>query len=200
MVSEDDWRIRRQGDYLKGKTFYFHEFAQWSDTWDHEHCEFCWRSFSDQDGDEHNGYSTLDDFTWVCPQCFNDFKDVYSFNLLSESTFSGKTVLDVLRKEIGQFQNEDLYRYERMINLLKKMLEADMNSRPMSLTPVLIQTLPMSDEEPIIEMHDQLAIRLESGEPNKVLQTITELSKNDSLISEANDKQMMLYIKIADEM
>ena len=82
---EEDWRLRGQEDYLMGKTLHFIRFQKRSEIWDHEHCEFCWAKFSDNDGDLHEGYCTETDNKgnafWICPECYQDFKDKFSWKL-----------------------------------------------------------------------------------------------------------------------
>lgn len=64
-----------------------------SETWEHEHCAFCWAKLMDPDfSGEHRrfieehpdvlteGYTTTSEhprgakWRWVCPQCFDDFR------------------------------------------------------------------------------------------------------------------------------
>lgn len=82
---DNDWRLRGQEDYLMGKTLYFIRFQKHSEKWDHEHCDFCWAKFSDFEGDLHEGYCTGTDNKgseyWVCPECYNDFKDRFEWKL-----------------------------------------------------------------------------------------------------------------------
>jgi hypothetical protein len=66
--------------------------------WDHDHCEFCWQEFStDHDcGDGSRplteGYTARgpaghpeqqrrDNYHWVCPTCFEDFKDYFGWTI-----------------------------------------------------------------------------------------------------------------------
>lgn len=73
---EADWRIRNQETYLHGATLNFIRYQAPSDTWDHDHCEFCWAKFAEWDGEEilKEGYNTQDKRDWICPRCFEDFK------------------------------------------------------------------------------------------------------------------------------
>ena len=71
-----------------------------SETWEHEHCEFCGAKFMDPDfSEEHRkfidenpevlreGYTTTDshprgaDYYWVCEPCFEDFKKRFSWQV-----------------------------------------------------------------------------------------------------------------------
>ena len=44
-------------------------------TWDHDHCEMCWATFSTSTKDQQEGYATLDRYRWLCPDCFDEVKD-----------------------------------------------------------------------------------------------------------------------------
>ncbi len=82
---EGDWRLRGQENYLMGKKLYFIRFQKHSEEWNHEHCDFCWAKFSDFEGDLHEGYCTGPDNKgseyWICPECYNDFKDRFGWKL-----------------------------------------------------------------------------------------------------------------------
>ncbi len=82
---EEDWRLCGQERYLMDKELYFLPFVKYSDTWDHEHCAFCWARFSDFSGDLHEGYCTESSNSsradWICPECYNDFKDRFRWKL-----------------------------------------------------------------------------------------------------------------------
>ena len=83
----EDWRLTNQEKYLTGKKLYRLKFTRYSDTWDHEHCDFCFAKFSDYDGDLHEGYCTEPANTatakWICPECYADFKERFGW-ILSE--------------------------------------------------------------------------------------------------------------------
>lgn len=57
-------------------------YFPWSETWEHNHCEFCWATFSEFDGDLHKGYTTEDKRTWICPECYKDFKEIFEWELI----------------------------------------------------------------------------------------------------------------------
>ena len=84
MVEKDDWRLLRgQEEWLKGRRLMKIPYFRWSETWDHEHCEFCFAKFSAADGDLHEGYVTADDKrSWICPECFEDFKEMFQWELV----------------------------------------------------------------------------------------------------------------------
>ncbi len=72
-----------------------------SQTWEHEHCLFCFTKFMDPEFSEAHrrfieehpdvlteGYTTTAahesgaDWSWVCPPCFEDFADEFAFRLV----------------------------------------------------------------------------------------------------------------------
>jgi hypothetical protein len=46
-ASDDDWRLTGQEEYLLGAEFIRKPYRARSETWEHEHCEFCWAKFMD---------------------------------------------------------------------------------------------------------------------------------------------------------
>jgi hypothetical protein len=85
VVSGDDWRIQGQDDYLLGKTLYWRQYKSFSETWEHDHCAFCWDKFEEGNspGALHEGYSTEDNYHWVCQECFDDFREMFKWNVAS---------------------------------------------------------------------------------------------------------------------
>ena len=84
MIEQDDWRLLRgQEDYLMKRKLMWLPYFRWSEAWDHEHCEFCWATFSKSECDLHEGYVTADDKArWICPECFEDFKEMFQWELV----------------------------------------------------------------------------------------------------------------------
>ena len=69
-----------QEKYLMGETFRFKAYVERSTDTDHDHCEFCGQKFMEEGKDTiQEGYATLDDYWWVCPTCFQDFKESFQF-------------------------------------------------------------------------------------------------------------------------
>ncbi len=85
MIEENDWRLQSQEKYLKYLTWQWKPYRRPSPTWDHDHCCFCWDTFSEYDGDLHEGYCTLDETYWICPECFADFKEMFHWTLEDSS-------------------------------------------------------------------------------------------------------------------
>ena len=94
-MSVTDWRLGGN-DFLKGLTLRWKAYYQWSESWDHDHCELCWRRFSvttDPDGPRgalREGYAVAahsgprgkafpDDYRWICATCCDDLKDYFSW-------------------------------------------------------------------------------------------------------------------------
>ncbi len=81
MTNKNDWRLQGQEKYLKGGTLYWKKYLPYRDGWDHDHCEFCSIKFTEikkQDSLQ-EGYSTEDNYRWICKQCFIDFKDLFKW-------------------------------------------------------------------------------------------------------------------------
>jgi phage terminase large subunit-like protein len=81
-----DWRLTNQEQYLKGSTLRFGAYRQPRADWDHDHCAFCWAKFMEPPAADtlREGYSTLDERTWICPRCFEDFKAMFAWRVDSD--------------------------------------------------------------------------------------------------------------------
>ncbi len=137
MVEENDWRIQGQEKCLGGKTFHFHSFEP-SDTNDHEHCVFCTEKF----GVDYTkaGYSTMDDYYWVCEECFEDFKDMYSLKVFNKNSFENMALTNVLEQEAKDFSHgEGVYEICRILTLLKNMDSIRLNSENCLFKPVIVK-------------------------------------------------------------
>ena len=77
---EHDWRLVNQINYLYKKKLERQPFFV-SATRDHEHCSFCWNKFGELDGMLHEGYCTADEQYWICDHCFEDFKEMFQWQL-----------------------------------------------------------------------------------------------------------------------
>ena len=86
MVDKNDWRLSGQENYLKDKTLYFRKWAPPKENWDHDHCEFCWATISNYACDLQEAYTTEDNYHWICPECFQDFKDLFGWKIGEEKT------------------------------------------------------------------------------------------------------------------
>lgn len=82
-----DWRITNQGQYLTGVALHKRPFCirNGRDKWDHEHCEFCWAKIVPVERvSEHpdficEAYATIEGNRWVCPKCYEDFKEQFQW-------------------------------------------------------------------------------------------------------------------------
>lgn len=78
----NDWRLfREQGKYLHGVTLIEQSYKPGSPANDHDHCEFCMAKFGNASDALKYGYSTEDNNIWICPQCYNDFKKQFEWNV-----------------------------------------------------------------------------------------------------------------------
>lgn len=85
-VEEEDWRLLGwEGEsYLTGATLIKQAYRPdlYCETNDHDHCEFCKYRFGNEPGDLRAGYSTEDGYSWICPTCFEDFKDLFKWKVI----------------------------------------------------------------------------------------------------------------------
>ncbi len=79
--SPDDWRRIGQERYLKGKRLVRQQYREYRPGWDHDHCEFCQMTFSLFADDLKEGYSTEDQYYWICPKCFGEFEKEFEWQL-----------------------------------------------------------------------------------------------------------------------
>ncbi len=80
----DDWRLTRQKEYLRGAVLRWSKWTPRNPENDHDHCEFCWAKFMEDDLPEilRFGYTTTDRYRWICQQCFEDFKDRFEWEVM----------------------------------------------------------------------------------------------------------------------
>lgn len=97
----NDWRLTGQEDFLMSAQLKYKKYkpkmpqpvvmnSKFRIYSDHEHCIFCWRKFMENcDNPEDDycttiGYCTLDDLTWICEECFNDFHQQFHWTVIGE--------------------------------------------------------------------------------------------------------------------
>ena len=72
-----------QESYLAGRSLRFARWTPYRLGWDHDHCDFCSAEISDDQtghADFNEAWVTADDdYTWVCPKCFNDFRERFGW-------------------------------------------------------------------------------------------------------------------------
>lgn len=83
MIEKNDWRLIDQMDYLYKETVTYKYYEIRSESWDHDHCEFCTDKF---DKPRQKGYATKDDYYWICETCYEDFKNMFQFQLVADRT------------------------------------------------------------------------------------------------------------------
>ncbi|WP_237067922.1 hypothetical protein [Microbulbifer guangxiensis] len=83
MPDKDDWRRQGQEAYLLGLTFQRKPYTKYRESWDHDHWDFCGQKLAEfaVDGALHEGYATEDNDRWVCPECFEDFRGEFKWQL-----------------------------------------------------------------------------------------------------------------------
>ncbi len=85
MKEQNDWRLCGQERFLFGVNL---RWSQWTSpesnpAWDHDHCEFCWKTFMSSESPEveRAGYTTDNRKHWICPDCFEDFKTRFQWKI-----------------------------------------------------------------------------------------------------------------------
>ena len=81
MLEKNDWRLLNQQEYLMNAKLKKAEYKMPSEKWDHDHCAFCCDKFSEIKEDLTQGYCTADQKYWICEECFNDFKEMFKFEV-----------------------------------------------------------------------------------------------------------------------
>ncbi|HBD06038.1 MAG TPA: hypothetical protein DCY93_01330 [Firmicutes bacterium] len=77
----DDWRLMGQEKVLSNvelkkmdKKYIQSKSVLW-----HEHCMFCTDKITNEYGKD--AYATLDEYYWICEECFNDFKEKFKWTV-----------------------------------------------------------------------------------------------------------------------
>ena len=79
MINNNDWRLTNQMNYLYEQKLEHINFQKYSNSWEHEHCEFCNETICDS---KQTYYCTLDKYHWICEECFNDFDDMFNWQVV----------------------------------------------------------------------------------------------------------------------
>ena len=87
MREPNDWRLTNQERHLKGVTLLKRSYEPASEDNDHDHCEFCCVKFMTAALPEtiQVGYSTPNGYWWVCPTCYEDFADLFDWEVSGEA-------------------------------------------------------------------------------------------------------------------
>jgi len=85
-IAENDWRLRGQERYLRGRAWSRRRYTSPRPGWDHDHCAFCWGKLMEVQAADvlDEGYATDDLYYWVCPTCFDDFKAMFAWTLAED--------------------------------------------------------------------------------------------------------------------
>lgn len=78
----NDWRLTNQMNYLYQKKLIKGMFKPYREGWEHEHCAFCSERI---DSSTTLAYSTEDRYHWICPECFNDFKTMFEWEVIDDN-------------------------------------------------------------------------------------------------------------------
>jgi hypothetical protein len=71
--------LQGQEKYLTGVTLVRRQLRQSRPDWDHDHCEFCGVKFGSQEASQQEGWTTPDEYRWICDACFSGFKDQFDW-------------------------------------------------------------------------------------------------------------------------
>ena len=82
MINDNDWRLTNQMNYLNEAELHYAPYKPYREGWEHDHCTFCSETFSESEEDLQFGYSTLDNYHWICENCFNDFKEQFNWKVV----------------------------------------------------------------------------------------------------------------------
>lgn len=77
-MSYNDWRLTNQVNYLFKKQLKKGKYVPYKENWNHDHCAFCSEKI---DANTTEAYATLDNYHWICIDCFEDFKEMFQWTL-----------------------------------------------------------------------------------------------------------------------
>ncbi len=78
-----DWRLTNQMDYLFQKKLIKKQYKPFREGWEHDHCEFCGSRI---DTSVPFAYATEDNYHWICEECCDDFKEIFKWTVVDETT------------------------------------------------------------------------------------------------------------------
>jgi len=76
----DDWRLTNQKKYLYKKQLKYKSYDKPDETWDHDHCVFCWDRIDESTS---AAYADENCEHWICEKCFEDFKEMFEWEIVS---------------------------------------------------------------------------------------------------------------------
>lgn len=82
-MTDTDWRLNGQENYLAGAVLFYRAWRQSRPNWDHDHCAFCGVKFAAFEGAGilHEGWTTDDEYHWICDTCFRDFRERFDWTV-----------------------------------------------------------------------------------------------------------------------
>lgn len=80
-----DWRISNQKEYIYQANLKRIDYANKTTMCEHDHCEFCMSKFSNSLNDLHTGYCTMDEYYWICEECFADFAEMFDWTVVEDN-------------------------------------------------------------------------------------------------------------------
>lgn len=84
MIDKDitkDWRWGNQKKYMDDIVIVHRKYSEKETKNNHDHCEFCWATLGLDVPDNVDSYCTEDEYRWICPECYNDFKEYFKWTL-----------------------------------------------------------------------------------------------------------------------
>ena len=79
MVEKNDWRLMNQMEYLHRRNLLHVSYEPYREGWDHDHCEFCAVTMTTETKE---AYCTEDKYHWICPSCYEDFREMFEWSIL----------------------------------------------------------------------------------------------------------------------
>lgn len=196
MVEPDDWRIRNQETYLSSRTFYLHQYELRFEEDDHAHCEFCWEKFNLYAETSQVGYSTLDDMYWICPPCYDDFAELFSFRIWDPCNYKELEIQHILNLEIGCSNGlENIYRVDRVLRLLIVLQQIDAMLINGRITPLIVNTSFPTGKAPHISIVDEGETEICSGTISDFRTILIRISQSFVQKKEIEVRYDNLYIR-----
>ena len=173
---------------LAHRTYYRSDFIQWSERWDHDHCEFCWKRNSSFEREK--GYYSLDNYHWICEECFSANKDILDLRLKAQK-LKYKNMIEFLDNELGHIEGLHCYGIANIKKLIKNTEGVEIVFEELTqydVGPAFVRFFPSPSVEPEIRLLPML--------PMKFSASIASLAKATELCErqlDANHKEGYMY-------
>lgn len=76
-----DWRWQEQKSYMDNILLCRRKYSEKITENNHDHCEFCWATLGYDVPRDEEAYCTEDEYRWICPECYNDFKEYFNWKI-----------------------------------------------------------------------------------------------------------------------